>query len=40
MTKHINLLSVLLFLIVLAALCARFKGIDVGLRTYGFSSGG
>jgi hypothetical protein len=38
--KRINLFSVLMFLIVLAALGAKFKGIDVGLRTYGFSSGG
>jgi hypothetical protein len=39
-TKRINLFSVIVFLIVLAALCAKVKGIDVGIRSYGFSSGG
>ena len=40
MKKRINLFAVLMFLIVLATLCAKMKGIDVGFRTYGFSSGG
>jgi hypothetical protein len=39
MKKHINLLAVVMFLIVLAALYARAKGIEVPARL-GFSSGG
>lgn len=41
MKKHLNLFSVLMFLIVLAALLARYRGIPVPVQhVTGFSSGG
>jgi hypothetical protein len=40
MKKQINVVSVVMFLIVLAALFAKAKGIPVPAATYGFSSGG
>jgi hypothetical protein len=38
--KHINLFTVIAFLIVLAALAGAWRGIPLPVRTLGFSSGG
>jgi hypothetical protein len=39
--RHLNILTVLVFLIVLASLFAKMKGLPVpGVHMFGFSSGG
>ncbi len=40
MKKHINLFTVIAFVVVLAALAGAWRGIPVPVRTFGFSNGG
>ena len=40
MKKHINLFTVIMLLLALAALAGAWRGIPVPTRTFGFSNGG